>query len=70
MEEDGMTGAVMTGIMGFAMIMIIIGIIGAHTPEVTYYACPICGERFASVAELETHFAAEHPAADIDITWE
>jgi len=56
--------------MGFAMIMIMIGIMGAYTPEVTYYCCPICGECFTSVEELESHFASEHPAADIDITWE
>ena len=70
MEDDEMTGAVMTGIMGFAMIMVMIGMIGVYTPEVTYYCCPICGECFTSVAELESHFAAEHPAADIDIAWE
>ena len=70
MEKDEMTGAVMTGIMGFAMIMIMIGLMGAYTPEVTYYCCPICGECFTSVGELESHFAAQHPAADIDITWE
>jgi len=70
MEEDGTTSVVMTGIMGFAMIMIMIGMMGVYTPEVTYYCCPICGECFTSVEELETHFAAEHPAADIDIAWE
>ena len=70
MEEDGMTSAVMTGIMGFAMIMIMMGIIGVYTPEVTYYSCPICDECFTSVEGLETHFAVEHPAADIDIAWE
>ena len=70
MEDDGMTSAVMTGIMGFAMIMIMIGMIGTYTPEVTYYCCLICGECFTSVEELEAHFAVEHPAADIDIAWE
>ena len=70
MTDEGMTDAVMAGIMGFAMIMIVIGIIGANTPAVTYYYCPICVAYFTSLDDLEAHFAAEHPAADIDIAWE
>lgn len=70
MAEDEMTDAVVAGIMGFAAMMLAIGLIGATTPQVTYYCCSICGECFTSVAELEAHYAAEHPAADIDITWE
>ena len=68
--EDGVDSAVLTGIMGFAMIMIMIGIIGAYTPEVTYDCCPICGECFTSVEDLETHFGIEHPAVDIDVIWQ
>lgn len=62
--------AVMGGILAFAGVMIGLGMAMAFMPQVTYYTCPICGARFTSMADLEAHFAAEHPAEPIDIIWE
>lgn len=70
MEEDKTITAVATGIMGFAGVIIGLGIAMASVPKVTYYTCPICGAQFTSLSELEAHFGAEHPAEDIDIIWE
>ena len=68
--EDKMMGPMIAAIGGFAAVMIGMGMIMAFTPQVTYYTCPICGARFTSMADLEAHFAAEHPAEPIDIIWE
>jgi len=70
MEEDKMMSAVATGIMGFAGVMIGLGMAMAFMPTQTVYACPICGAQFTSIADLESHFASEHPAESIDIIWE
>jgi hypothetical protein len=70
MEEDRTMQVVATGIMGFAGVMIGLGMAMAYMPQVTYYTCPLCGAQFTSAADLEEHFASDHPAEDIDIIWE
>ncbi len=63
-EEKIMMGC-MGALIGLAMA---VGVIGMYAP--TVYTCPICGATFSSMAELEAHFEAEHPAEPIDIIWE
>ena len=70
MEEDKMISAVATGVMGFAVLMVGLGMTMAFIPQVTYYTCPLCGAQFTSVAELEQHFQTEHPTQPIEIIWE
>ena len=69
-EEDKAMESMMLGIGAIMALLVGFGLVTAFLPQVTYYCCPICGECFTSVEDLEAHFAAEHPAVDIDITWE
>jgi len=69
-EEDKIVSAVGAGVMGFAGVMIGLGLLMASMPQVTYYTCPICGAQFTSETELESHFVSEHPTEPIDILWE
>jgi len=66
MDEKPMIGA-MAAMIGIAMVM---GITGAYAQAAAPYCCTICGECFATLDELETHFEAEHPSEPIDIIWE
>ena len=63
----------LTGILtvAFALIMFsaVTGMLQAAEP-VAEYSCPICSEMFFTYDELYNHFITEHPAIDIEITWE
>lgn len=33
------------------------------------YRCPVCGEEFSSLEELQSHFTTAHPREPIPIEW-
>ena len=68
--EDKLMRGVAYGVMGFAGLMIMVGLLAHYSQAATPYCCPICGQCFATLAELEAHFEAEHPGEPIDIIWE
>lgn len=68
MNNDVMKG--MVPLIGVVMIAGILQMLFPAPVAPTVYTCPVCGEQFATLAELETHLAAAHPAILIDITWQ
>ena len=56
-------------LMGLVMFAAVAGMVQAAEP-VAEYSCPICSEMFFTYDELYNHFVTEHPAIDIEITWE
>lgn len=60
------------GVMGMVVAVMIAAVILQVLPVYaapTVYACPICGEQFGTMGELEAHFAAAHPSEPINIIW-
>ena len=66
--EDKMMAAVMGGMTAMIAVVACASIVQAAAP--TVYNCPICGDPFGSMADLEDHFTSEHPSEPIDIIWE
>lgn len=58
--------AIMIAIMMMAIVSQMIPVQAAPT----VYTCPVCGEEFTTLAELEAHFADAHPSIPINIIWE
>jgi hypothetical protein len=61
-------GGAMMGLFAIMMVLVFANTIEAATPQ-PQYVCPICGEKFASLADLENHFATAHPGTPITVTW-
>ena len=55
----GLALAAVVGIAAMAM---------AKPPEV--YTCPVCGDEFGTLEDLEYHFTTSHPREEIPIEWQ
>lgn len=61
-------GVMMSVIMLAAVLQMVLPS-GDASGSTEQYCCPICGACFDTLAELEQHFAAEHPTEPINIGW-
>ena len=60
---------IISSMIAIVGVLMLVQVAQAAMPQ-PQYACPICGERFATYDALYQHFAAEHPAEPIEIIWE
>ncbi|MBA7465010.1 hypothetical protein ES707_00171 [subsurface metagenome] len=54
--------------LGLAAAVGIAALARAAPPEV--YTCPVCGDEFGTLEELQYHFTASHPREEIPIEWQ
>lgn len=65
------TVIVMTTVVLMSALMMEVVRAMAPIPPSLDYCCPLCTDVcFATYDELYTHFTTQHPAEDIDISWE
>lgn len=72
---DTMMKTMMAMVMAVMIAAVMTDMVQAAEPPPPGYCCPIHEQMgspvcFYTYAELETHFATEHPATPIDIIWE
>lgn len=72
MSTDSVEKSMMTTVMAVMMAAVMLTVIQQLWPVQAapiMYVCPICGQEFATLAELEEHFTSTHPTTPIDIIW-
>ncbi len=70
-EEERISPAVVIAgglLLGLGAAVAVAAIALAAPPEV--YTCPVCGDEFSTLEDLQYHFTTEHPREEIPIEWE